>query len=72
MIQPEIWHVLFAVVGLAVGWYLKHQSIKVPSEVLTVVEDLLARKQQDHSRNLLQDLLDAVKSSLSASKPQAK
>jgi hypothetical protein len=32
----------------------------------------LARKQQDHSRNLLQDLLDAVKSSLSASKPEAK
>jgi hypothetical protein len=72
MIQPEIWHVVFAAVGLALGWYLKHQSIKVPPEVLTVVEDLLARKQQDHSRNLLQDLLDAVKSSLSASKPEAK
>jgi hypothetical protein len=72
MIQPEIWHILFAVVGLAVGWYVKHQSIKVPPEVLTVVEDLLARQQQDHSRNLLQDLLDAVKSSLSAAKPPAK
>ena len=72
MIQPEIWHVLFAAVGLALGWYLKHQSIKVPPEVLSVVEDLLAHKQQDHSRNLLQDLLDAVKTSLSASKPETK
>jgi len=72
MIQPEIWHIVFAVVGLAVGWYIKHQSIKVPPEVLTVVEELLTRKQQDQSRNLLQDLLDAVKASLSASKPQAK
>jgi len=72
MIQPEILHSVFAVVGLAVGWYIKHQSIKVPPEVLTVVEELLTRKQQDQSRNLLQDLLDAVKASLSASKPPVK
>ena len=72
MIQPEILHIVFAVVGLAVGWYIKHQSIKVPPEVLTVVEELLTKKQQDQNRNLLQDLLDAVKASLSASKTQAK
>ena len=37
MMQPEILHVVFAVVGLALGWYLKHQSIKVPPDVLTGV-----------------------------------
>jgi hypothetical protein len=61
MIQPEILHVVFAAVGLALGWYLKHQSIKVPPDVLAVVEELLARKQQTQGHTFLLDLLEAAK-----------
>lgn len=70
MIQPEIWHIAFTIGGLALGWYLKHQSIKVPPDVLAAVEDLLARKQQEQNRSLLQDLLDAVKQTGKVANPQ--
>lgn len=64
MIGPELWHILFAAFGLGLGWYLKHQSIKVPPEILTALEGLLAQKHQQQSRGLLQELLDAAKTTL--------
>jgi hypothetical protein len=57
MIPPEILHILFTVGGLALGWYIKHQSIKIPPEVLAVVEQLLAEELHGQTRDRLQALL---------------
>lgn len=69
MIAPEIWHVLFAAFGLGLGWYLKHQSIEVPPEILTAIEELLAQKNQQQGRGILQELLDAAKATLQRPNP---
>jgi tartrate dehydratase alpha subunit/fumarate hydratase class I-like protein len=71
MIQPEILHLVFAAAGLALGWYLKHQSIKVPPDVLAAIEDLLARKQQTQGHTFLQDLLEAARAAEAPASPRS-
>jgi hypothetical protein len=57
MIPPEVLHVLFTAAGLLLGWYLKHQSGKLPPEVQALVGQLLARRQEQQARDLLHELL---------------
>jgi hypothetical protein len=68
---PEILHLIFTLIGLGLGWYIKHQSISVPSEVLSLVERLLAVKQHQQAQGYLQDLLHGAGMAVPPSAPTA-
>jgi hypothetical protein len=62
LIDPEIWHVVFAVGGAAVGWWLRHrQGGSVPPEVAEIVRAVLDRRKQQQTPSQLDELLAALK-----------
>jgi hypothetical protein len=54
---PEVLHLLFALLGAGLGWYVRHASLGVSPEVLSLVEKLLARQKEGQAHGLLRDLL---------------
>jgi hypothetical protein len=64
LIDPEVWHVIFAVAGAALGWYLRHRQggpSPVPPEVAEVVAAVLEKRKQQTTQGQLDELLAALK-----------
>lgn len=59
--SPEILHLIFTGAGVALGWYLKHQSIRTPPELLAFLEQHLSGLKQRRAVGLLQELLNESK-----------
>jgi hypothetical protein len=57
---PEVLHVIFTLLGLGLGWYVRHHSLGIAPEVLSVVQQLLSTQKQQQAHSLLQDLLGQV------------
>lgn len=57
---PEVLHLVCTLIGVGLGWYIRHQSIGVPAEVLEALQQLFASKQKKDSQGLLQELLQAL------------
>jgi hypothetical protein len=63
LIDPEIWHVVFAIAGAAVGWWLRHRQggSSVPPEVAEIVQAVLDKRKQQQTQSQLDELLAALK-----------
>jgi hypothetical protein len=57
---PEVLHLIFVLVGLGLGWYLKHHSLGIPPDILQALQKLLAQKQQQDGHGLLKDFLNSL------------
>jgi hypothetical protein len=56
-VSPEVLHVIFTLLGIGLGWYVRHSSLGVSPEVLSAVQQLLSQQKQQQAHGLLQDLL---------------
>ena len=63
LIDPEIWHLLFALAGAVLGWWLRHQqgAPGVPPELADLLRNLLDRKKQQDAHGLLEELLAVLR-----------
>jgi hypothetical protein len=59
-VSPEVLHLVFTLLGAALGWYVRHSSLGVSPEVLGALQALLSRQKQQQAHGLLQDLLAQV------------
>jgi hypothetical protein len=59
-VSHEVLHVIFTLLGMGLGWYVRHHSLGVSPEVLAAVQQLLSRQKQRQAHGLLQDLLAQV------------
>jgi hypothetical protein len=59
-VSPEILHVIFTLLGIGLGWYVRHSSLGVSPEVLSAVQQLLSQQKQQQAHGLLQDLLARI------------
>jgi hypothetical protein len=55
--SAELWHLLFALAGALLGWLVRHYTASLPPEVAALVQELLARKKQQETHGLLEDLI---------------
>jgi hypothetical protein len=69
--SPEVLHVVFTLLGLGLGWYVRHHSLGIAPEVLSAVQQLLSNQKQQQAHSLLQDLLSAVVPPKSPSPPRS-
>lgn len=58
---PEVLHLIFAIFGLAVGWYVRHHSLGISPDVLAVVQKLIANQKESQIKDLLQGLIDSLR-----------
>lgn len=56
-VSPEVLHVIFTLLGIGLGWYVRHSSLGVSPEVLSAMQQLLSQQKQQQAHGLLQDLL---------------
>jgi hypothetical protein len=63
LIDPEVWHILFALAGALIGWWLRHQwgNTGIPAELADALRGLLQKKQQQEAHGLLEELLAAIR-----------
>ena len=63
LIDPELWHVLFAGVGALLGWWLRlrNEGPGLPPEVAEVVKLILEKRKQQQTQSQLDDLLTALR-----------
>ncbi len=59
-VSPEVLHLVFTLLGIGLGWYVRHHSLGVSPEVLAAVQQLLARQKQQQAHSYLQDLLAQI------------
>jgi hypothetical protein len=59
-VSPEVLHLVFTLLGMGLGWYLRHYSLGVSPEVLAAVQQLLSRQKQQQAHGLLQNLLAQI------------
>jgi hypothetical protein len=57
---PEILHLIFTAVGLFLGWYVRHNSLGIPAELLGAVKDLHINAQKSTWLGYLNDILGAA------------
>jgi hypothetical protein len=56
-VSPEVLHLVFTLLGMGLGWYVRHYSLGVSPEVLATLQQLMARQKQQQTHSLLQDLI---------------
>lgn len=62
LIDSEVWHVVFAAAGAALGWWLRtRQTPGVPAEVASLVEALLAKRKQQQTQTQIDELLSSLR-----------
>jgi hypothetical protein len=63
LLNPEVWHLVFAVGGALFGWWLRHQQAgpSVPAELADALNNLLDKKKQQEAHGLLEELLAALR-----------
>ena len=68
---PEIWHLVFALAGALLGWWLRQQQAgqAVPPELADALRGLLQKKKQQEAHGLLEDLLAAIRAPQSVQPP---
>jgi hypothetical protein len=71
LIDPELWHVVFAVAGALVGWWLRHRQAGsgVPDEVADVLKVILEKRKQQQTQSQLDELLAALRQQKGQSGP---
>jgi hypothetical protein len=71
LIDPEVWHVVFAVGGAVVGWWLRHRQgdQALPAEVVDVAKAILDRRNKQQTQSQIDDLLASLKQQKGQDKP---
>lgn len=71
LIKPELWHVVCAVGGAVLGWWLRNRQggAAVPAEIAEVVKLLLEKRQQQQTQSQVDELLASLRQQKGQDKP---